>query len=226
MHDIPKLPPPHDKDTTPTDTKDTSNPCHPDSVDFDREILQIFLSNCALSRCHNESSRIGEIVMTSYDHVIQSKVIKAFDLKGIELYERTTETKPDKVMPPPQTSHLPPDQKTLLNKWISKEAQYLTCESDCDISAVTWTKEMVPFIKLTCAGCHSHSFPSDGVVLAAYADLKKKVDMGKIFGHIKRDNGFIAIPPRGSLVSQCNVDKIRIWIEMGVPQYLNDENYL
>jgi cytochrome c5 len=217
-HDVPKVPSPDDQDTTPIDPIDTNNPCHPDTVYFERQILPILLSNCAISGCHNETTHAEGIDLSSYGRLVQSDVVKAFKPGDSELYDKITKTKPDEVMPPPPMSKLPSDQIALINKWINQGALNLKCNSGCDTSNVTWTKDIEPFIKSTCIGCHGSSFPSGGVVLATYADVKTRVDMGRILGNVRRENGFLAMPPSGSPVSKCNVDKIRIWIEMGAPQ--------
>ena len=129
-------------DTTIIDTLDeeiTGIPCSPDSVYFEKDILPILRSNCAKSGCHDVASHQDDVILDSYGNVMNSDIIKPFNLNGSDLYEVITETDPDKVMPQPPNQKLTTDQVALIAKWISQGAKNLTCNENagqCDTTNV------------------------------------------------------------------------------------------
>ena len=96
------------------------NPCNPDTVYFQKDILPLLKANCAISGCHNSETAQNEIVLESYGSLINSKVIKPYDLDESDIYEVLTENDEDKRMPPPPASRLQEGQVALIAKWIQQ----------------------------------------------------------------------------------------------------------
>src|SRR5688500_8454507 len=73
-------PDPIDTTENPIDTSDTGVPCDPAIIYFDMDILPILHSNCAKSGCHDAITHQEGIILDSYENVMNSDVIKPFDL--------------------------------------------------------------------------------------------------------------------------------------------------
>jgi hypothetical protein len=54
-----------------------------------------------------------------------------------------------------------------------------------------------------------------GVKLEDYADVKEHADHGDLMGTITHAAGFPAMPQGGTKLSDCNINKIRAWINRG-----------
>ena len=104
-----------------------SSPCSPDSAYFVRDVLPLLSSNCAMSGCHDATTRAEGIRLDHYKAVIQTGEVRAGDPNQSELLEVCLETRPDKRMPPPPRSPLSPAQIETLRRWIAQGARNNDC---------------------------------------------------------------------------------------------------
>ena len=104
-----------------------SSPCSPDSAYFVRDVLPILASNCAVSGCHDASTRAEGVRLDHYQAVLQTAEVRAGDPDNSELFEVCVETSPDKRMPPPPRSPLSPGQVETLRRWIAQGARNNHC---------------------------------------------------------------------------------------------------
>jgi cytochrome c5 len=192
-------------------TKITS--CDPDSVYFENSILPLLTSSCAYAGCHDDISRQGGIILTTYSNIISTGDIKPGNPSGSKLYEVIVETRSEKVMPPPPNNTLTTEQKALVKKWIEQGAKNNKCE-DCDSTIVTYALQVTSVINANCVACHNAASASGNVSLHNYAAVKSNVDNGKLNGAINHLSGFVPMPPSGKLNS-CNLTIIRKWIDNG-----------
>jgi hypothetical protein len=89
---------------------------------------------------------------------------------------------------------------------------------NCDTSNVTFSGDVFPIIQNSClSGCHSGSSPSAGITLSTYAGVKAKVTDNRLYGSITHASGFSAMPKGGSKLTDCNLSKIKAWIDAGAP---------
>lgn len=98
----------------------------------------------------------------------------------------------------------------------SKEVQYPG--NSCDTTAVTYTGSIVPLFTQNCYKCHSGSAVNgNGVKLDVYASAKAYALFGSMLQMVNHQPGFVAMPKDAPKLSDCNIAKIRIWIEAGAP---------
>ncbi len=201
------------------DTMVVNNPCDPDKIYFQQDILPILVSNCALSGCHDPASAQDGVILTNYDQVVQTADVEAFDLGGSELYEVITETDPDKRMPPAPNAPLNSQQINLIAKWILEGALDLTCDPDtvCNTTGIGYNLNVRPIVETYCQGCHSGSSPSGGIDLSTHAGAKTVADNGRLFGAISWDPTYENMPQGGEQLPQCSIDQIKAWIDDGAP---------
>lgn len=66
-----------------------------------------------------------------------------------------------------------------------------------------------------CIGCHSGAAPAAGFNLTTYAGVKAAVDAGRLYGAINRSPGFNPMPQGGGRMAECDIKRIKAWIDAG-----------
>ena len=66
-----------------------------------------------------------------------------------------------------------------------------------------------------CLGCHTGPGPSGNVNLQGHANVKTVAESGKLYGAISHSTGFKPMPQGGSKMSDCDIKKIKSWIDAG-----------
>lgn len=203
-------------DTTGMDTTMTGIPCDPDIVYFKRDILPIFVSNCALSGCHDAATATDGVVLDNFDNIITTGKVEPFNLNDSEVYEVITEDDQDKVMPP--SGKLDNAQINLIATWILQGAQDLECDEDlepCNTENVSYSGFVQGIMSTLCNGCHGTGVASGGIITDTYAGVKSAVNAGRFFGALNWDEGFSNMPQGLDQLEQCTLDKIKSWIDAG-----------
>lgn len=204
----------NDKNNTPLPPVVTDNPCDPDSVYFQVDVLPILRSNCAFSGCHGGGSSESGVELSNYANVMATADVRAGDPDGSDLYEVIIETDIDKRMPQPPYDPLDSNQIALIKKWIEQGALNNSCNR-CDTSNVTFQMNVKPIIQNNCQGCHSGNNPSAGILLTNYNEINIRVQSGQLLGAIKHELGFANMPDGQPKLNQCLINQIEIWINEG-----------
>lgn len=89
--------------------------------------------------------------------------------------------------------------------------------STCNLTTVTFATTIKPIIEANCisSGCHDAATASNGYDLTTYAGVKLSVDNNKMLGVINHSSGFSAMPKNAAMLSQCNLDQIKKWVDDG-----------
>ncbi len=182
---------------------------------FDRDILPVLLSSCAISNCHDNVTAAEGYRFTSYANTLQA-VTAGYPLSS-ELYEKLVESDPSERMPPPPYSPLPDYQIDSIYSWISYGAPNEACGEFCDtLGAITFSGVIWPLIETNCRGCHSGTTPSGGISLSSYGELVAVANTGQLLGALKGTLPYIQMPPSGPL-SDCRIRQVDLWIQDGAP---------
>jgi mono/diheme cytochrome c family protein len=89
--------------------------------------------------------------------------------------------------------------------------------ASCDTTIVTYTAVIQPLIQTRCANCHTGSVTS-GINLSTYNFLKaKSQDNNKILTRLTTSNPSQLMPQGGPKLPDCEINKIRAWINRGYP---------
>lgn len=88
---------------------------------------------------------------------------------------------------------------------------------NCDTANMKYSANVVPILSANCYSCHgaSNSSGSGGIVLEGYSKIKPYAENGTLVGVITHASGFVAMPFGGGKLSDCNINKIRSWINNG-----------
>jgi cytochrome c553 len=224
----PALPVPvSNNDTTTNNNNDTTNnsndttvppPPVDTSICFERDILPIFLSNCAKGGCHDAASHEEGYIFNSYTNIMNSgddDGIVPGDADESEIFESITEDDDDDRMPqdsPPLTTA----QINLIRRWINEGAQNGTnCVVLCDTNNFTYNAGIKPILQQNCIGCHNSTLTSDGVNLSTYNGVKTVAQDGRLLGTVKHQSGYPAMPQGAAKLSDCKIKQMEKWISAG-----------
>jgi len=96
---------------------------------------------------------------------------------------------------------------------------YPVSPSGCDTSNITYTGTIKPIMLLNCAtaGCHDAASQAGGFDYSTRNGMITEIQNGKLLGSIKHGAGYIAMPQSGGKLSDCDIQKITIWINNGYP---------
>lgn len=182
---------------------------------FSRDILPIFVSNCAIPGCHDAVTRTEGFQFTDYNSIVSKKFV-AGNANETELYKKITEDKPDDIMPPPPNSPLTSAQIALIRRWINEGAKNTTnCSSPCDTTKFAYAADVQPIFDKYCKGCHSGASAQKGIMLDTYTGAVATLNSGRLLRAINHSAGFTAMPYGGAKLSDCEIKKIEKWAGSG-----------
>src|SRR6478672_5674648 len=103
-------------------------------------------------------------------------------------------------------------------KYNSEEELFGTNNAPCDTSNTTYSNTITSIIIANgCLNCHVGPSPSGNFTLTSYSDVKAKVDDGRLWGAINHLPGFSPMPQGGNKLTNCEINKIKAWIDAGAP---------
>lgn len=209
-HDIPDVPTTGTIDTTEV----ASQVCSPDTVYFQQAVLPILVSNCAVSGCHDATTREKGYVFNDYQNIM--KVVRPGNARQSELYEVITDSDPDDRMPY-KRAPLTSAQIATIEKWINQGAKNNRCSEACDTSSFTFAAKIRPIFQTNCVGCHSGASASGGIDFTTYEGIRNMAQNGRLWGAINHHAGFSPMPKGGRKLSDCDISLIGGWIRSGTP---------
>jgi mono/diheme cytochrome c family protein len=195
------------------------DPCDPDTIYFERDLLPLLQSSCAQPGCHDAITMQDGVRLTDYNSVMQTADVDPFDPESSKIYKVVIEVDPEDRMPPPPASAWPQGNIDILYTWIAQGAQNLFCdEEDCDTTAVTYAAPVSGIIQKHCLGCHSDNNPLGGLSLQGYDNVVATAVDGRLMGTVKHEAGYPAMPKNSSKLSDCKILLLETWIQNGIPQ--------
>lgn len=204
----------------PTDPTDPGNPvssCDPDTVYFTNTIMPLIASSCSVPGCHDAATASDGVVLTDYQNIISTADVEPGDPENSDLYEVITDSDPDDHMPPPDSGiTLSDEQINQIYTWILQGARNNSCEeTNCNTTDVSFQNDVFVIINNKCSGCHSGANPQGGIALTNYNEILVKVEDGALLGAIQHEDGYTPMPFNQPQLPQCDIDKIKAWIDDG-----------
>lgn len=194
----------------------TATTCDSSMIFFKNDILPIFTSNCAFSGCHDAGTATNGVVLTSFENIIQSDVIRKGEPENSELFDRITETDPADRMPL-GAAPLPAQLIEDIRQWILSGAENSSCEEKTNCEAVnpSYSKTVLPIIQRKCLGCHSANRPGGGIDFSTFEGVQKTAENLSLLSAILHAPDFKAMPLGGEKLPPCEIEAIRLWINQG-----------
>jgi len=88
--------------------------------------------------------------------------------------------------------------------------------TNCDTLLVKYSTTVLPVLNNSCYSCHSGTAASGGgISLDNFAVLKNMATNGRLVGTISHAIGFSAMPKNGSKLPDCEILKIKAWVNAG-----------
>jgi hypothetical protein len=91
----------------------------------------------------------------------------------------------------------------------------ITTLPTCDTVNMKFTANVVPILSANCYSCHGNGRTFGGVNLDTYANVKLLANDGSLLGAITHASGFSPMPKNAAQLSNCDINKIRDWINRG-----------
>lgn len=201
-------------DTT-TKPKDTviANLCSPDTAYFQNTVFPMILSYCTKSGCHNATSSHHSFM--NYASIMHDVI--PHNAAGSKIYKYISGGS-SHHMPPTNNPQLASAQIQLINKWITQGAKNNKCtDTSCNTADFKYSTAIQPIMNSYCIGCHSGSSAALGVVLNTYSGVAAAAANGKLYGTVNYSLGFYAMPQGGNKLSNCQITKIKAWVDAGYP---------
>ena len=85
----------------------------------------------------------------------------------------------------------------------------------CDTVNMKLAANVVPILSASCYGCHGNGNGMGGVRLDTYNNLKIWASGSNLLGAITHSAGYSPMPKNGAKLSDCDINKIRAWINRG-----------
>ncbi len=87
----------------------------------------------------------------------------------------------------------------------------------CDTINMTYTKNIAGIFEKNCYECHNQSYFNKNIKLDRYGDLRVAVNSGKLWKAINHFEGVTPMPYQRSKLPECEIAKIKNWINNGMP---------
>lgn len=87
----------------------------------------------------------------------------------------------------------------------------------CDTTNVTYSGDIYPIVTANCLPCHSLANQFGGICLAVLDSARIPARNGLLLKAVTHDPSVIPMPKGGGKLSDCDIAKIRRWINLGEP---------
>ena len=186
------------------------------NICFERDILPIFVSNCAKSGCHDAQRHASGYELDSYDNIVKKGIIPG-NSAASKIWESVTIGKGEGGIMPQHAPRLTTTQLDLLKRWIAAGAvNGGACTATCDTENFTYSGAIKPMMESYCVGCHNTS-TSLGGALNDYNSVKTASVSGNLIANITHKAGYNPMPPTSLQMSDCQVTQIKKWVAAGAP---------
>lgn len=199
-----------------------------DTVCFETQVLPIFTSSCALSGCHDATTKRARFDATSYASII--KFVTPGNAGNSNIYSVISSANSSDMMPPSGHNPLTEQERTYIEVWIDQGAKDTQCSNDstasdstivtsnCDtIGTMSFTTQVMPIISANCVVCHGTGQTynlSNYTGVSSVANTKVS-NTSMLLGVINHESGFPAMPQSEGELSYCDRRIIELWVEQG-----------
>lgn len=184
------------------------------SVCFQRDVLPIFISHCAIGGCHDAGSAQEDYVLDNYAHIV-SRGVRPGNSSGSKLYTICLSGE----MPQYPVPKLTAKELGYIKTWIDNGAHNDTnCTTGCDSNIYTYALAIKPLINSYCTGCHSTAGAASsggGIILDTYTGVSTVANSGRLLGALQHATGYSAMPKGGSKLSDCEITQVSKWVQAG-----------
>ena len=186
------------------------------NICFERDILPIFISNCAKSGCHDAESHKSGYKLDNYTDIMKKGIVPGNYAASV-IWQSVAVKSFNVSSMPIESAALSAGDIQLIRTWIATGAidSGVSCSvNPCDSNNFTYSEAIAPLMKKYCTGCHN-SPSSTGGSLADYNSVKEASVNGKLIGNIEHLPGYNAMPTTGIKLSDCQIAQVKKWVAAG-----------
>jgi mono/diheme cytochrome c family protein len=94
----------------------------------------------------------------------------------------------------------------------------------CSTANVSYTSTIAPIVNANgCLNCHNSTAMQGGFSLQSYEQVKAKAMQTRsgnsvLYGAVAHSNGFSPMPQGMSKLNDCDISKIKAWVDNNMPQ--------
>jgi len=93
---------------------------------------------------------------------------------------------------------------------------------ECEDLNVSFSATVMPIINANCLSCHSGAGANGGIRLENLTEISTQAaispgNYGSLYGVISHSSGNSPMPKNTSKLSDCDISKIKSWIDAGMP---------
>jgi len=191
---------------------------------FERDVLPVFLNNCAIADCHNGTGE-SDLILTGYLDI--SHAVEPGKPYSSEIYKSIISRSGEDRMPPDMPLSL--ENRTRIRIWIEQGAALTVCpdttgqNSGFNNPLACFSRDILPVLNSRCAstGCHDAITHEEDYIFSSYTSTLEAVTPGnpaesKLYEVIKYKTGEEKMPPLGSpQLTTAEIDSIAAWIRYG-----------
>jgi hypothetical protein len=88
----------------------------------------------------------------------------------------------------------------------------------CDTTNATYSEDILPIFTANCMPCHDiGNYSLSGITLTVLDSARIPARNGLLLKAVTHDPSVVPMPRGGGKISDCDIGKIRKWIELGEP---------
>ena len=96
------------------------------------------------------------------------------------------------------------------------EEVYPPGSGSCDTTAISYGTDIVGILNANCYTCHSGTaINGSGIKLDTYNGISAQAKFGNLLQVIEHVPGYSFMPKNGNKLSNCDINKIKAWINNG-----------
>ncbi|MCB0618317.1 MAG: hypothetical protein KDC43_02580 [Saprospiraceae bacterium] len=100
----------------------------------------------------------------------------------------------------------------------NKEDLYQFANLACEFTDVSYQADVLPVLEANCLVCHNQGLQSGNVNLDGIANVRIQANNGRLYGSLNHDNGYAPMPSASQQIGDCDLQKIKFWIDAGAPE--------
>lgn len=94
--------------------------------------------------------------------------------------------------------------------------------TECDATNVSFSATVMPIISANCLSCHTGTSANGGIRLENLANIRTQASIaagsyGSLYGVISHSSGNNPMPRNAGKLADCDIKKIKSWIDAGMP---------
>jgi len=93
----------------------------------------------------------------------------------------------------------------------------VTPQGVCATDAVSYSATIQPILANNCLSCHDSGMASGNVDLSTHDKVAAVARRGALYGSVAHQGGYVPMPYNGKKLSDCDIAKIKAWIDAGTP---------